>query len=182
LEKIMKTTVYHVVTERPMAVGQKIVFDGNHPNGVCLRVRAWEKISRGEAVDGEVGALIASNPGRWRQVALRELAMEKIRLERFPHLPSRLACLYTSRTLEEARSWAGFFRKLGRKVFSVVRLEVNGNVFDGDACNCFDGVGDETDLENALRYWQNAPTEHPVIETLADGEITVCEIIENYLE
>ena len=173
--------VYHVVTERPMAVGQRILMDESHPNGVCRRVRAWEALSRGEAVGGDVGALIASNPDRWAKVALRELAMERVRSERFPHLPSRLYSLYASRSLEEAHSWAGFFQRLGRTVYSIVLLEVDGSVFDGDACNCFDGVGDDSDLENALRYWQNAPTEKPVIETLVSGMLTVKELIETYL-
>lgn len=177
----MKTFVYHVVTERPMVVGQRIAFDENHPNGVCRRVRAWERFSQGAPGTDETDALIASNPERWAQVARRELALEQVRLEYFPHLPSRLACLYTSRTLEQARSWAEFFRKAGRKVFSIVLLAVDGPVFDADACNCFDGVGDETDLANALRYWQNAPTENPVIETLAAGTLTVTEILETYL-
>ena len=177
----MSITVYHVVTERPMALGQVILMDAEHPNGVCRRVRAWEAYDRGGSVGGEVGELIASNPVRWAQVARRELAMEKIRAERFPHLPSRLHCLYASRSLAEARSWAGFFQKSGRKVYSIVLLEVDGPVFDGDACNCFDGTGDETDLENALRYWQVAPTEKPVTETLISGRLTVKEIIETYL-
>lgn len=177
----MNLTVYHVVTERPMTLGQTILMDEAHPNGVCRRVRAWEAYDRGETPGGDVGALISSNPVRWAQVARRELAMEKVRSEQFSHLPSRLHCLYASRSLEEARSWAGFFRKSGRKVFSIVLLEVDGPIFDGDACNCFDGVGDETDLENALRYWQVAPTEKPVIETLVSGRLTVKRIIDTYL-
>lgn len=178
----MKAVVYHVVTERPMHAGQRIVFDEDHPNGVCKRVRTWEAMQRSEAVEPELRELIFSNPGRWAQVARRELAMEQVRRERFPEYPSRMACLYTSRTLEEARSWAGFFQKLGRKVYSIVLLEVDGRVFDGDACNCFDGTGDETDLVNALCYWQNAPTQKPVIETIVDGKITVKQIIENFVE
>lgn len=177
----MNTFVYHVVTERPMHVGQRIRFDENHPNGVCRRVRAWEAIQKGESVEPELRALIESNPNRWAQVARRELAMEQVRREQFPHLPSRLACLYTSRTLEEAQSWAGFFQKLGRKVYSIVLLETDGAAFDADACNCFDGVGDETDLANALLYWQNAPTEKPVIETIIDGTIIVKEMIETFI-
>ena len=176
----MLFTVCHVVTERPMHVGQRIVFDARHPNGVCRRVRAWERFMQGLPASDETDALIASNPDRWAQVARRELAMERVRLEQFPHLPSRLACLYTSRTLDQARGWAEFFQSIGRKVFSIVLLEVDGPVFDADACNCFDGVGDETDLKGALRYWQNAPTERPVIETLAAGVLTVKEIIENF--
>jgi len=160
-----------------MHSGQVIVFDENHPNGVCRRVRAWEAIQRGEDVEPELRELIQSNPGRWAQVARRELAMEQMRREQFPQYPSRMACLYTSRTLEEAKSWAGFFRSLGRKVYSIVLLEVDGRVFDADACNCFDGIGDESDLANALLYWQNAPTDKPVIETIIDGTITVKEII-----
>lgn len=177
----MKLLVYHVVTECPMHAGQRIVFDENHPNGVCRRVRAWEAIQRGEDVEPELRGLILSNPARWAQVARRELAMEQVRRERFPEYPSRMACLYTSRTLEEARSWAKFFQMLGRKVYSIVLLEVNGRIFDGDACNCFDGVGNETDLSNALLYWQNAPTEKPVIETIVDGEIIVKEMIETFM-
>ena len=175
------TTVYHVVTERPMALGQKILMDENHPNGVCRRVRAWEKYYQGLPAETEIDALIASNPARWKQVALRELAMEQIRREQFPALPSRLACLYTSRTLEQAQTWADFFQKVGRKVYSIVLLEVDGPVFDADACNCFDGTGEPTDLENALRYWQIAPTEQPVIETLAGGTLTVKEILETFI-
>lgn len=176
----MKTNVYHVVTERPMHVGQRIEMDERYPNGVCRRVRTWEAMSRGED-GGELSALIASNPDRWAQVARRELAMEQIRRKEFPHLPSRLACLYASRNLEQARSWAGFFQKSGRKVYSVVLLEVDGPVFDADACNCFDGIGDETDLANARRYWQCAPTENPVVETLVSGVLTVKEMIETFI-
>lgn len=177
----MKTTVYHVVTERPMTLGQQIILDADHPNGVCRRVRAWERSMTGAAPQDECDALVASNPVRWAQVAQRELAMEQIRREQFPDLPSRLSCLYTSRTLEAAQTWADFFQKVGRKVFSIVLLEVDGCTFDADACNCFDGTGDESDLEKALRYWQNAPTEQPVIETLAGGVLTVKEIIETYI-
>ena len=31
-------TVYHVVTDRPMSVGQKIIFDENNHSGVYQRV------------------------------------------------------------------------------------------------------------------------------------------------
>lgn len=176
----MIQTVYHVVTERPMELGQRIVLDEAHPNGVCRRVRAWERHAQGQPAGAEADALISSNPDRWAKVARRELAMEKIRREQFSDLPSRLGCLYTSRTLEAAQTWADFFRKVGRKVYSIVLLEVDGPVFDADACNCFDGTGDETDLVNALRYWQNAPTDEPVIETLAAGTLTVVKIIQTY--
>ena len=105
--------------------------------------------------------------------------MERVRQEQFPKHPSRLRCLYTSRTLAEAQSWAGFFGRIGRSVYGIALLEVRGRLFDGDACNCFDGTDDEADnLEKALHYWKkDVQNPKPVIETLADGEIIVREIL-----
>ena len=34
----MNKTYYHVVTERPMTLGQEIIFDENHHSGVYERV------------------------------------------------------------------------------------------------------------------------------------------------
>lgn len=178
----MKDYVYHVVTEKPMYVGQKIIFDSAHTNGVCKRVLQFQKIQRGEAVEKDFERLFSQDFEKWKKVCLRELAMEKVRKEFFPQLPSRLACLYTSRTLEQAREWAQFFKDCNRNVFSIVLLCVEGNTFDVDACGCFDGSDDEkANEEKALLYWQNkSENENSVIETLADGEITVLEIIEDF--
>lgn len=173
--------VYHVVTERPMAQGQEILFDENHHNGVYDRVMTFQKIINGEPAEGPTADLIRGNLEKWSKVAYRELAMEKVRREEFPQYPSRMACLYTSQTIEEAQSWAGFFKNIGRDVYSIVKLRVYGRTFSADACNCFDGTGEETaDLPPARRYWQIAPTEKPVIETLADGRIVVEELVERY--
>lgn len=64
-------------------------------------------------------------------------------------------------------------------MYSIVRLKAGGGFFDGDACNCFDGVpNEEENLEKAWHYWKkDCSNEKPVIETLIDGEITVEEII-----
>lgn len=105
------TYAYHVVTEKPMDIGQKIIFDKSHHNGVYNRVTTFMKITRGEDVQGGLANLIRADMAKWAKVAYRELAIEKVRREEFPHYPSRLACLYTSRNLEEAKNWADFFKK-----------------------------------------------------------------------
>lgn len=171
--------VYHVVTEKPMMLGQKILFDENNYNGVYNRVMTFKRIVDGEDVRGPLGDFIKSDLDKWGKVAYRELALEKVRSEGYYNYPSRLACLYTSRTLEEAKKWAEFFKNVGRNVYSIVKLKVQGNVFDGDACNCFDGTKFEEDnIEKALHYWKmDIKNENPVIETLVDGEIIVDEII-----
>lgn len=172
------TYLYHAVTERPMSVGQKILFDETHHNGVYARVTAYQNFIAGR--DDPLLDLIRSDPENWKQVALRELALEKIRLEEFPQYPSRMACLYASRSFEEACKWAEFFKKIGRKAYGVVMLSVEGHAFDGNALNCFDGTDDEPEnLRLARLYWQNAPSEkEPIIETIVDGVLTVEKIFD----
>lgn len=145
---------YHTVTERPMVVGQHIIFDNNHYNGVYYRVN--EKT--------DIVHTIYSNPEDYQNaelehhtsVALRELALEKVRVEKHPHYPSRMACLYVSKTFAEAASWFDYFTALGRPTFQIVKLKVNGNVFYGDATKCFDGrLTEKENLELAEEYWNN---------------------------
>ena len=107
--------VYHVVTDRPMYVGQQIVFDEKNHSGVYHRV--YEKI--------DIVRDIYANPSKYSvetlehhtSVALRELALEEVRLKKYPQYPSRMGCLYVSKSLEEAEKWGEFFAKIGRPTY-----------------------------------------------------------------
>lgn len=172
----MEKYFYHVVTEKPMYVGQHIVFDENHHNGVWQRVN--EKI--------DIVCDIYNNPKKYKDielehhasVALRELALEQVRVEKHPNYPSRMACLYVSKTLEEAEKWFDYFVSLGRPTFQIVKLQVNGNMFYGDAENCFDGkLSEKENLILAEKYWKNEDfNESSIIEMLVDGDVEVVEI------
>lgn len=98
----MKKIYYHVVTERPMKFGQEIIFDENYHSGAYDRVYAFkdkvEKIYKNTKEHENVEL----EPHL--KVALRELALEEIRKEKYPNYPSRLASLYVSNSLEEAES------------------------------------------------------------------------------
>ena len=171
---------YHVVTDRPMQVGQQIVFDDAHHSGVWQRVQ--EKL--------EIVRAIYADPERWNgeklehhtSVALRELALEEVRRAKYPHYPSRMACLYVSRTFEEADQWGKFFARIGRPTYNIVKLKIEGNCFAGDATKCFDGSPDKAEnLRRAELYWENRPNpagEPPVCEMLVDGLITVVEVMQ----
>lgn len=169
--------VYHAVTQEPMYVGQHIVFDENHHNGVWRRVN--EKL--------DIVSDIYNNPKKYKDielehhtsVALRELALEQVRVEKYPNYPSRMACLYVSKTLEEAEKWFDYFVSLGRPTFQIVKLQVNGNVFYGDAEKCFDGkLSEKENLTLAKKYWKNEDfNENAIIEMLVDGDIEVIEIV-----
>ena len=149
--------VYHVVTEKPMYIGQHIRFDGNHHNGV------WQRVNEKTDIVND----IYNCPDYYKNtvlehhtaVALRELALEKVRMDKYPNFPSRLACLYVSKTLE---------------------------VFYGDAENCFDGrLNEQENLMLADQYWNNKSfNNNSIIEMLVDGDIEVVEILKskNYVQ
>lgn len=170
---------YHVVSDKPKQAGQRFVLDENHPNGVYERVYA--QISTVEDIyknpEKYKGAELTHNV----DVALRELALEKVRKEKYPQYPSRMAALYVSGTYEEAERWGEYFARIGRPVYSVARIEVNGNCYYGDAYKCFDGtISEEENLRLAEIYWSNGPNEdghEPITEVLVDGDIEIVEIV-----
>ena len=150
----MKKIYYHVVTEKPMELGQEIVFDENHHSGVYDRVYAFkDKVEE-----------IYNNPKEYEnveldhhlKVAFRELALEEVRKKKYPEYPSRLASLYVSNSLD-------------------------GNVYVGDSWNCFEGTIDKKkNLELAENYWKyekNNIGKEPIVEVLVNGKIKVIEIV-----
>ncbi|MCI6266886.1 MAG: DUF2441 domain-containing protein [Erysipelotrichaceae bacterium] len=176
----MEQIFYHVVTERPMKLNQEIIFDEKHHSGVYERVYNLEK----KVND------IYTNPDKYfntefehhTKVALRELALEEVRIKKYPNYPSRLSSLYVSKTLEEAKNWYEYFMSLGRPTFQIVKISVNGNIFTGDACNCFDGtINKDENLKQAEIYWEardNIKGKTPIYETIVSGKIKIIEIIE----
>ena len=169
--------VYHVVTDRPMYVGQQIVFDENHHSGVYHRVQ--EKIPVVEEIYANPGNYDADTLEHHTSVALRELSLEEVRQEKYPHYPSRMGCLYVSRTLEEAENWGKFFADIGRPTYHIVKLDVAGNCFVGDATRCFRGqLTKEENRRLAEHYWAHQESdETAVCEILVSGQITVAEIV-----
>lgn len=170
---------YHVVTERPMYVGQQITFDEKHHSGVYQRV--YDKI--------DIVNDIYANPNKYNaeilehhtSVALRELALEEVRHKKYPQYPSRMGCLYVSKSFEEAENWGKFFAEIGRPTYHIVKLDIEGNCFIGDATKCFKGqLSKEDNLRLAEIYWEsNIDTENKqaICEMLVDGQITVIEIV-----
>lgn len=170
---------YHVVTDRPMYVGQRIMFDEEHHSGVYQRV--YDKI--------DIVNDIYANPAKYdveilehhTSVALRELALEEVRQKKYPQYPSRMGCLYVSKSFEEAENWGKFFVEIGRPTYHIVKLDIEGNCFIGDATKCFKGqLSKEENLRLAEVYWErNVDTENKqaICEMLVNGQITVVEIV-----
>src|SRR5690606_11934461 len=133
-----------------------IIFDKNHHNGVYHRIMACKRLLDGHNPYDDLSRFIHSNLEYWKVRTYRELAMEKVRLAKYPNYPSRMACLYTTRTYKDAEMWAKSCKGSGREVFQIVKLRVDGHVFDGDAYNVFDGTCNEEENERkADHYWSN---------------------------
>ncbi|MBE5815394.1 MAG: DUF2441 domain-containing protein [Clostridiales bacterium] len=178
-DKPMITEVYHVVTERRMALGQVIQMDENTPTGVYSRV--MDKKSLVEDMLAHPERYAGQPIDHHTDVAIRELAMEQVRREQYPQCPSRMHSLYTSRDVEDSRCWFQWFKEWGRATYQIVKLRVDGRCFTGNANLCFDGGLDQAQNRRyAERYWQvgeDPDGERPVWETLVDGRIEVVEII-----
>lgn len=170
---------YHVISDIPKYKGEHIILDDSHPNGVYQRVYA-----RLDTVND-----IYRNPQKYAgitlshevDVALRELALEEVRKEKYPQYPSRMASLYVSKTFEEADRWEKYFISLGRPTYGIAKIRGNGNCFIGDAYKCFDGtISKEENLRMAELYWANGINEDghaPIMEILVDGDIEIIDIL-----
>lgn len=170
---------YHVVTDRPMKVGQSITFDETHHNGVYQRV--YDKINIVKDIYSNPTKYNAETLEHHSSVAMRELALEEVRKKNYPTYPSRMSCLYVSKTLEEADNWGKYFAKIGRPTYSIVKLEIDGKCFYGDATKCFDAqLNEQENLRLAEIYWKNESNDAdnpPIVEMLVDGHIKVVEIV-----
>lgn len=170
---------YHVITDRPLQIGQQIIFDEEHHNGVYQRVYAKKQIV--EDIYANPGQYNAENLEYPVLVALRELALEEVRVKKHPEYPSRMSCLYVSGTQKEAEDWGDYFARIGRPTYAVAKVKVEGKCFVGDATKCFDGQTDkEENIRLAELYWENKSNdseERSICEMLVDGCITIVEFV-----
>ena len=170
---------YHVVSDSPKYAGQHIILDEEHPNGVHKRVYA--QLDTVEDIYRHPEQYKDRKLSHEVDVALRELALEKVRKEKYPQYPSCMASLYVSRTFEEAAQLGDDFAGPGRPTYGIARISVDGCCYEGDAYKCFDRtVSEEENLKMAENYWMNRPNEdgrEPITEILVSGDITILEIV-----
>lgn len=112
---------------------------------------------------------------------IRELIVEMVRLQEYPHHPSRLSCLYAAKSYTEIMKWKELFDSFDRKVLQIVKLRVNGKSFEGDAVLLpkEDGASFARKIEQAKEYWSGAGR-GDLPELLVSGKIEVIDIINDY--
>ncbi|MGE8057636.1 DUF2441 domain-containing protein [Bacillus mycoides] len=187
---------YHIVTRNTMRIGQIIHFAKNQTNTLFHFFFEREQLNS----NGEDGVKILNNHYKNDGLhinnenakvvmnyvdqtirAVRETIVEMIRLQEFPEYPSRLSCLYASKSYEDALKWKALFDSYNRDVLQIVKLRVIGSTFEGDG-NLLpkeDGIPFSQKIEQARKYWKgNVRNELP--ELLINGEIEVVEIIDDF--
>ena len=188
--------VYHIVTRNKMNVGQSIHFDQNQKNTLYGFFFEKEQLnSKGEDVihivqehysdDGlnlnkEDADVVTKYLGQTIR-AIREVIVEMVRLQAYPHYPSRLSCLYAAKSYEDVLKWKEIFDSYHRKVLQIVKLRVIGNYFEGDG-NLLpkeDGAPFSRKIEQASEYWEGN-TKNELSELLINGKIEVVEIIDDF--
>ncbi|AGE78195.1 TPA: DUF2441 domain-containing protein [Bacillus thuringiensis] len=187
---------YHIVTRKKMHIGQIILFNKNQHNTLYHFFFEREQLN----ASGEDGIQILNKHYKNNELhinnentkvvmsymdqtirAVRETIVEMVRLQEFPEYPSRLSCLYASKSYEDALKWKTLFDSYNREVLQIVKLRVIGNSFEGDG-NLLpkeDGIPFSQKIEQAREYWKgNIRNDLP--ELLINGEIEVVEIIDDF--
>lgn len=188
---------YHLVTRNKMYIGQIINFEHSQKNTLysfffdneqvntkgedCIQIINAQKMKDGlhlSKEDAEVTFKYVEQTIR----AIREIIVEMVRLQDFPKYPSRLSCLYATKSYEDALKWKEIFDLYNRNVLQIVKLRVNGTYFEGNA-NLLpkeDGAPFSQKIEQAKDYWKS-DIKSELTELLINGKIEVVEIMEDFV-
>jgi hypothetical protein len=182
---------FHLVTNNRMTVGQIIDFTEGQHNTLYRfflekEIRneqqqdVFDVIAGKSTLNEEETAMVKRYLGSSIR-AIREQITEFVRIQHFPHYPSRLSCLYATKTMEQAMEWKSLFESYNRQVLQLVKLKVEGRYFEGNAelLPKEDGSSFALKMEQAQSYWTNKSS-GPLTELLIDGKIEVYEIIEEF--
>lgn len=188
--------VYHLVTRTKMYLGQIINFEDNQNNALYrfffereqlnskgedfLQILYGNYTNEGINLDKE-NADVAIRYTDQTIRAIREVIVEMVRLQEYPHYPSRLSCLYAAKSYEDVLKWKELFDSNNRKVLQIVKLRVIGNSFesDGNLLPKEDGTPFSKKIEQAREYWKGH-TKNELPELLINGKIEVKEIIDTF--
>lgn len=188
--------VYHIVTRKKMQLGQIILFDNEQKNTLFQYFFEKEYLSEdGKDIfqiisDSRHDSEIILNKDNSQVVSqylghtirsIREVIVESVRLQEFPHYPSRLSCLYTTKTYEDLMKWKKIFESYNRNILQIVKLKVVGHYFEGNGelLPKEDAISFAKKIEQARDYWKGEGN-NGLNEIIVNGKIEVIEIIEDF--
>lgn len=194
--KVKNLILYQVATDRNYKVGDVLSF-GKIDNGQCYHTYNTSYQQNGEALH-KIG-FKSANKGVFKDkkmlvdlsvalekydFAFRELAIEEVRAEKFPDLPSRMKCMFLTDNKQEClKNLPNFAKKSYGKVYQAVAVEVTGEIFYArDVIVARNGMSLNEYKKEAIKYWnQNQNSTAEVKEILFEGKAKVVEILEEMI-
>ena len=191
MEYIQNEFVYHVVTNKKMQVGQKMVF-GKTGNLLYDKVLNWEFFSDEnkdsfEIVKKKLEDITQNDYKTIRRfiyenaMIMREYVLEQVRKDDFKDYPSRFTSLFCVRKQEDTQFWVNVFNRTKIQILQIVKMKVTGKIFDGNANYILrDAKNLSHKIDLAKNYWQGAK-ENSLPESVFEGEVEVVEILKEFV-
>lgn len=198
--KVKDQVFYQIATNRDFKVGDKLhfgeeingqsrIFDFSYNiNGRPLYKLAYENANKGIFKDKKLTFELAKALSNY-DLFMREIALENVRKEKFPNLPSRFFCMYLSEHKEEMMETFNKYRNINPKSFAVrnpgdfyqaIAVKVTGEVFFAKEVGIGrEGISFNDYKKRAVEYWSQSQTSNEKTkEILFVGDAEVIEIID----
>ena len=190
--KVKDLILYQVATDRHYKVGDKIHF-GNESNGQeynCLNLsftkegQPLHKLGYDNAKKGifkNKKLLIDMSKALSNyDFILREFAMEEVRRQQFPNLPSRFRCMFLSEDEDTClHNLEGFINRGAGKNLQAIKVKVNGEAHFVKSFGISRlGLSFNDYMKEAFEYWnQDQNSSSATKEILFVGDVEVIEIL-----
>ena len=103
----------------------------------------------------------------------QELIFESVRKKTNADLPSRMNCIWVTKTKKELSKWCGIFES-----YQILKLELKGNIHKTDG-KCIDTKKNQSlynCFNSAIDYWNGEFNSNDEIEYLFEGEVKILDI------
>lgn len=193
--QVKNLILYQVATDRNYKVGDKIHF-GDEPNGQefnCLNLSfkkdgqplhklGFEKANKGIFKNKKLIIDLSKALSNYDFI-MREFALEEVRKEQFPYLPSRFRCMFLSEDADTClHNLQGFVNRGAGSKLQAIKVKVNGEAhFVKDYGVSRLGLSFNEYKEEAIKYWsqdQNSASETK--EILFVGDVEILEILKEF--
>lgn len=203
--KIKDQIYYHIATNRHFKVGDKVHF-GNQPNGQArifdfsyikngepLHKLAFNNANRGIFKDKNLTFELSKALANY-DLFVREIALEEVRKEKFPNLPSRFYCMFLSETKEDMLNTFNKYKKIknSNKAFKSLAVRNNDDTYqalsvklNGEAFFVKDyhisreGISYNDYKKKAIEFWsQNQSSKNSTKEILFIGDAEIVEVLD----
>ena len=193
--KVKDLILYQIATDRNYKVGDKMHF-GDEPNGQefnCLNIsfnKEGQPLHKLGFDNGKKGIFKNKNLIFDLSKALsnydfimREFALEEVRKQQFPHLPSRFRCMFLSEDADTClHNLQGFINRGAGSNLQAIKVKVNGEAhFVKDYGVSRLGLSFNQYKDEAIKYWsQDQNSTSATKEILFVGDVEIVEILKSF--